>query len=363
MIFIKKTNNIIQRKIIRDFTVPLMLTVFLVLGIIWLTKLISIIELISTKGVSAYKFFSLAIMIIPDLIFYVMPFGVIIAFYVFFQNYFFTREIYILRNIPVSPKILFAPVKKIIFFLIIIEFINGFFIAPFAYKTFDKLKFDIKSNFVSVIMNPGTIETIRDDLVSYVDDVSKNDILNNLFIYRNSQSGQEFLLSKQANIVNNDQHLSLNMTDGRVFRVDPSGDINIIEFDYYSDDLSVVRAEQDKNQVHYKQLTLIDILTDLLYKHQYEPDVYAGILFKLFWIMLPLFIFIAARELYFYGEFRRNGLGRKHLLFWIVSISCVTVSFMIKTIATSNQIAAIFIALSLLLITYLVSKANFSEKI
>ncbi|MBT4989135.1 MAG: LptF/LptG family permease [Rickettsiales bacterium] len=363
MSILTNSNNILSKKIIRDFAIPLTLTTCLVLGIIWLTKVISIIDLISSKGVSLYKFFSLTMMILPELIFYVIPFAVIISFYIFFQNYFFTREVYILRNIPVTPKILLKPVKQVIFFLLFIQFINGFLIAPFTYKAFDQLKFDIKFNFISVVVSPGTIEHLRNDLVSYVDNVSEDNILNNFFIYRHSRDNQEFLLSKKANIVNNGNDISLNITDGILYRVNNEGKTNIIEFGYYSDDLSVMRTEKKTDKIHYKEISFFDLINDISSGQKYDNLVYAGILFKLFWILLPLIICIMAREIYFYGEFRRNGLGKKHLLFWIVSISCVTVSLAIKNVAASNQTAAIYIVLLSLIITYVVSRANFSEKI
>jgi len=354
--------NILAKKIRSDFLIPFALTIFLILGIIWLTKIISIIDLVSTKSVSLPKFLTLIIIIIPDLLFYIIPFSLIICFYIFFQNYFFTREIYIFRNIPIKPKILFKPLRRLILMIVCFQFILGFIIAPKAYQMFEKLKFDIKYNLLSVVLTPGSIEKIGNNMVSFVDSESENEILNNFFLYRNAEGEKEFLIANFAKIDSFDSDITLKINDGIIFRENNNGEISTMKFKYFNDDLSLMQ-NNNYTKTHYKEFSIFRIIDSIKNNEELKANINAGIIFKAFWIIIPFFIFVLAQEIYFYGEFRRNGLGKKHLLFSIVTIFFVTLSFIVKKLATTNIPLVFFIIISAIILIYLVNKANFSEKI
>jgi lipopolysaccharide export LptBFGC system permease protein LptF len=359
----KDKQNILAKKIKYDFLIPFTLTVFLILGVIWLTKIISIIDLVSAKTVSLSKFVTLIVIIIPDLLFYIIPFCIIICFYIFFQNYFFTREIYIFRNIPIRPKALFNPLKKLIFTIVCFQFLLGFFIAPKAYQAFDKIKNDIKYNLLSVVLTPGSIEKIGSDMVSFADFESENEILNNFFLYRNSEGNKEFLIANFAKIDSFDSDITLKISDGIIFREDIDHEISTVKFKHFNDDLSLINDNIHQQQIHYKGMSLSQIISLINGKEPLRKDFYAGIIFKFFWIFIPIIIFVLAQEIYFHGEFRRIGLGKKHLLFSGVSIFFVILSFIIKKTAETNISLAFFIIILAIIFIFIINKANFSEKI
>ncbi len=354
--------NLLAKKIRSDFLIPFVLSIFLILGIIWLTKIISIIDIAAAKSVSALTFLTLITIIIPDLLFYIIPFSLIICFYIFFQNYFFTREIYIFRNIPIKPKILFKPLGKVIFMIVCFQFLLGFIIAPKAYQIFEKLKFDIKHNLISVALTPGSVEKIGNNMLSFVGSESENEILNNLFLYRTNQGEKEYLIANFAKIANFNSDITLKINDGLIFREDKNGGISTMKFQSFNDEISLMQ-NNNYSKTHYKEFSIFRIIDSVKNDEKHNANIYAGLLFKAFWIVIPFFIFILAQEIYFYGEFRRNGLGKKHLLFSAVAIFFIILSFIVKKIAAKNIPLVFFIIISAIILIYLVNKANFSEKI
>ncbi|MBL6784940.1 MAG: LptF/LptG family permease [Rickettsiales bacterium] len=353
---------ILNNKIKSDFVMPFICSLLIVLGIIWFAKIMSIIELFSSRGVELSKFLLLITLVLPDLVFYITPFAVIAGFYILFQNYFFSREIYILRNIPISPKQLLTPIKNTIILIILMQFINGFFIAPISFQTFSETRNSIKSNFLSSIFRSGDIQSHNSGFVSYVQDLNSDDSINKFFIYRTFDDREEFLISESAMINFDKSNIAVLLENGIILRVSNAKEVQILEFDKFDDNFSLMQSNNNK-KLHYKELTAIDLMIKDINNSGAKAKILAGILFKIFWTIIPYFIFIFAREIYFHGEFRRNGLGKKHLLFGFVAIFSVSLSFVVKNIAVVNLLFAILIIGLFLIISSIINLVNFSEKI
>lgn len=353
--------QLIQQKLLKNFITPFSLTLFLTLGILWLTKFISLIELVSMKGLVSYKLFSLAFLVIPDLIFYMLPFALIVAFNLFFQNIFISREIYIFRNLPIQPKKLLLPIKKLIIFLIFFQILNAFIFAPIASKKFQQIKFDIKHNLISMILSEGKIEIIRKDLVSYYDHKDEFGIMDNIFIYNYDES-EKFIFAEKADIINDENNLALKLFKGKIVTVNNDNQVRLMNFDEFDDDI-IVSNSQKLKQKNYKNFTILDILNNLNKKEEFHPDIQAGLLFKLIWALLPIIIFLAARELYFFGEFRRSGLGKKHLLFSFLSIFFIVTCFFLKSFLKENFFIGILIITLVFFIIFIFTLFNFSNKL
>jgi hypothetical protein len=170
------------------------------------------------------------------------------------------------------------------------------------------------------------------------------------------------LIANFAKIDSFDSDITLKINDGIIFRENNNGEISTMKFKYFNDDLSLMQ-NNNYTKTHYKEFSIFRIIDSIKNNEELKANINAGIIFKAFWIIIPFFIFVLAQEIYFYGEFRRNGLGKKHLLFSIVTIFFVTLSFIVKKLATTNIPLVFFIIISAIILIYLVNKANFSEKI
>src|SRR5246127_3759924 len=158
----------LERYILRQcFGVMIFVTAALSAAI-WLAQSLRLIDLIVNRGLSIEVFLYLALLILPRFLDIVLPIGVFIAVLFVFNRLTAESELVVMRSAGLSHLALAKPVLMLagIAFLVLMS-LSAYFL-PASNRAFKDMQFEIRSRFVSSLLQEGTFTTISDKLTIYI---------------------------------------------------------------------------------------------------------------------------------------------------------------------------------------------------
>src|SRR5438874_2703745 len=135
---------------------------------IWLAQSLRLIDLIVNRGLSIDVFLYLAILILPRFLDIVLPIGVFIAVLFTFSRLTAESELVVMRSAGLSHVALAKPVLMLAGIAFVILMSLSAYFLPASNGAFKDLQFEIRSRFVSSLVQEGTFTTIADKLTIYI---------------------------------------------------------------------------------------------------------------------------------------------------------------------------------------------------
>lgn len=188
---------IYQRYIIKNILPSLVIIIFSITNLVWITQILKFLYLID-KGVKAGHFLNLIILVIPSLLFILLPFATIIAViytYIYLSE---RRQIIILQNLGLTNIQLASPA---LFVAVIVTMFSYYISTSLLPSSYSKLKSNlnvIKNNYASNIMDEKTFNTVSQDLTIYFDKKLANNIMTGLIIFDNRKADNQAILFAES---------------------------------------------------------------------------------------------------------------------------------------------------------------------
>jgi len=135
---------------------------------IWLAQSLRLIDLIVNRGLSIDVFLYLALLILPRFLNIVLPIGVFIAVLFTFSRLISESELVVMRSAGLSHLALAKPVLVLAGIACLTLLSLSAYFLPASNRAFKDLQFEIRSRFVSSLVQEGTFTTISDKLTIYI---------------------------------------------------------------------------------------------------------------------------------------------------------------------------------------------------
>ena len=203
---------IYKRYLAKSILPPLIIITFVITGVVWITQILKLLYLID-KGIALKHFLYLIILIIPSLLFIILPFVTALAVIYTYHRLNEERQLITLRNAGLSNAKLATPALLI---AIIVTLSSYYIAAQLMPSAFIKLKSDlsfIKNNYASNIISERTFNQISKLVTIYVDRKLPDGSLQGIILFDNRERGVKpailFANSGYFQIVDNNPLLQL----------------------------------------------------------------------------------------------------------------------------------------------------------
>ena len=206
---------------------------------IWLAQSLRLIDLIVNRGLSIDVFLYLALLILPRFLDIVLPIGVFIAVLFTFSRLTAESELVVMRSAGLSHLALAKPVLLLaaIAFAVLMS-LSAYFL-PVSNRAFKDLQFEIRSRFVSSLVQEGTFTTISDKLTIYIRNrTDRGEVVGLLVNDSRNPQRQVTIVAERGAFVDSPTGARVVMINGNRQQFDPeSRKLSLLTFDSYTLDL------------------------------------------------------------------------------------------------------------------------------
>lgn len=255
-----------QRYIIRNIILPLIVATFLVTSIVWLTQLFKFLHLID-KGIDIGIFFHITTLLLPSLLFIVLPFVTAITIVYIYNKLSQERELIILRNSGLSNYAIANPALLLSVFVTIFAFYLSVELLPASHKRLKKDLHYVKNNYISKLIAEKTFNKLSKYITCFVNQKSSNNKLNGIILFDNRNVTRPAIIFAKTGTINPyKETLMIELSNGSRQIYDKNGNITILNFDSLIIDLDK-EDKRDSDSTTFRRNTNEYYIRELLNPH------------------------------------------------------------------------------------------------
>ena len=168
-------HSYIRNKFIKFYAISF----FALVGILWLTKMITFLDFITEKNMPLLDFFTLTVLLIPRLVEFLIPITILIALVITFHYFLYSKEIFIFKISGIKNKSMLRILLPVILFLIFLNFLILFYITPFSSNKIENIKLSLSNKVIASVLSEGEFKEIAKGVTVFVK--SKKEIFYMIF--------------------------------------------------------------------------------------------------------------------------------------------------------------------------------------
>ena len=215
-------NWILNKYIFKEILSVLVVSLFVLVVIIFATKILTISEWMLNFGVSPLQILSLLFYLFPDIILFAMPAANLIAVMLSFMRFSSDNEIIALQSSGISIYQAMTPVFALSLAACLITLFMGLFAAPWGSRSFKELTLKIIEEKVDVGIKERVFSEPFEDVIFYINSISpRGKILRDVFVVdkRQDRTMTNTIVAREGMIVvhHKTHALTLRLSDGIIF--------------------------------------------------------------------------------------------------------------------------------------------------
>ena len=173
----------ISRYILRQLVGPTVFVTVTLTGVIWLTQSLRFLDLVINKGLSAWDFFYLTLLLLPRILVLLIPVSLFSATVYIYHRLQADSEIVVMRAAGFSPISLARPAIVVSLAVAAVCYLLTLYLQPLGFRTFKDLQFSIRSNYAAVAVPEGVFNTLVDGVTVFVRSREPTGELTGIFVH------------------------------------------------------------------------------------------------------------------------------------------------------------------------------------
>jgi lipopolysaccharide export system permease protein len=239
----------IGRYIFRTTFGALLVVLFSLTSIIWITQALRDIDLMTGRGQTILVFLGITGLIVPMLILVIAPIALMIAIVHVLGKLSNDSELIVMNAAGMSPWVTFRPFLIMSVMVAMVVALIGAWLGPLGLKTLHAWANEVRADLVTNIVQPGRFNAFERGLTFHIRERQANGVLLGILVddRRNPKERSTFL-AEQGTILKDERGTFLVLERGSVQRLDASEpepgkpakekDPAIVKYDRYALDLS-----------------------------------------------------------------------------------------------------------------------------
>lgn len=319
---------------------PTILICFSLTGIAWLTQSLKFLDLIVNRGLDFSTFIYLSSLLLPSLLWVIIPISVFIGVLFVYNKLVFDNELIILRSAGVNrmgqikPALIFAGMVTIFSYFI------ALYLLPSSSREFKDMQSFIRDNYASLLLQDGVFASPTQGLTVYIRERDDDGMLIGLLVHDTRSEGKVItMMAEKGRLVKSSSGPRFILINGNRQEMDKAKrQLSLLYFDRYALELEVLkksgvydrwREPQERyiNELFYPT----DNTTNEVLLQKLRAEGHHRITWPLYNILLTLIALIA----FITGEFNRHGNSKK-----IVAVSILTSGIIIWALGINNIVAS-----------------------
>ncbi len=281
------TMKTLEHYAIKSLVTSFLAISFIILGLIWLTQSMKILDLIVNKGVGFWDFIQVSILILPSLLFFLLPITYLLAVTYCIYKIQQDRELVILKSIGISNKSIIAPALKVGIVIMIFSLINGSYLMPLSQSKFKSMNEYFQNEYATLLLEEKTFDT-QGKLTVYIHKKDESGLLSGVFINDAREHGKHRVISAaRGSVKQTSSGPIFELIDGTQQETDSNGKISILSFEKYNFNISKISSGRQGRYKSAVELTTLEIIKEIRDSAHTMRNYYSAINQRLIW---PTFV-------------------------------------------------------------------------
>lgn len=306
--------------------------------LVWIIQTLKFIYLLD-NGVRLKHFFGLAVLLIPFLLFMILPIILVITIIFVYNRMMEERQITAFRNSGISNYQIAKPALFVAFVVTIFSFYLSAYLMPVSYSSLKEQLGYFKNNYVSNIIEPKIFNQISKHTTIYVNKKTPDHLLKGIILFENkATTSRSIIFAKEGRVViSKDQIAEFHLSEGVRHSYDKNNNITKLSFDNLIVSLVNENIESGSKNKNSAELFLhemfwpdSDISSDR--KNRLVTDAHLRIIWPVFNFV---FVFLAL-SVFLHQSYNRKSQVKQFIWAFLPVIIAAYIHFTAQKVAYHN---------------------------
>ncbi len=331
---------VLQRYFWKQVLWPLLLALSALSALALLTQSLQTLDLIVENRQSAFTFFYITILSLPQLIGIIMPLAVFMATLYALNRLNMDSELVVAKASGFSPWQISTPVVRLGVYAMIAHLIINLLLQPLSFREMRSEILKVRTDIASQMVQAGEFVSPTKKLTVYAREIGPDGSLKDVLIHDGrDDNGAITHTAKSGYVQRTDVSASLVLQDGAVQQILEDGSLDVIAFEDYILDLSDVMAVNNVLRLKASDRFLHELLRPdpreyIRPKHrrEFKAEGHARLSAPLYNVALALLALCYMVR----GEHLRLGYGRRIATCAVMGFAIRLGGFSVTSAAESN---------------------------
>jgi len=185
----------LSRYIFGQLIGPVAMLVLLLSSMIWLVKILPLLDLVINRGQSAFTFAYLALLYLPTLLVIILPFALLFGCLFGLQRLSSDSELVVMASAGFSLRQLAMPVLATAALLAAMTYLCNLYLAPAGQRTLNAIKGDIYADVGGALLDEGQFNTAAKGLTVFIKQINQDGSFKDVLVHdsRNAARPMTFI--------------------------------------------------------------------------------------------------------------------------------------------------------------------------
>ena len=312
----------LNRYIGTQLATALLIIAFSLTAIVWLTQALRFVDYIVNRGVSSLTFLQLTGLMVPSLLFVILPFAVFVAVLFIYHRLMLDSELVVLRAAGQSRWQLSKPVFMVAGSATLIAYMISLWLMPLTYHKFKDMQTFLRDNYASLLLQEEVFNTPIKGLTVFVRKRHNSGALEGLLVHDNRIQDQPVtMMAQRGRIKKTESGPRFLLYNGNRQEM-RSGRFSFLKFDEYAVDLSFYATEVSSRTRKPEEYFIGELFSEARMDPKRSGELLAEAHHRLTWPLYTLILAGFAFATLLRGEFNRRGQNRRIA---VISVSAIVI--------------------------------------
>jgi lipopolysaccharide export system permease protein len=326
-----------NRYILKHLVHSTLLITFSLTSIVWLTQALRFIDFIVNQGVSITVFVTLTVLLIPSLLFMILPPALLVAILFVYNKLKVESELIVMQAAGLSKWRLAIPSIQMGVIVALFAYFIAFYLQPVSYRQFKDMQVFLRNNYVSILLQDGVFNNPVDGLTVFIRERDSNNILHGILVHdsRNPASSVT-MMAEQGKLVETPQGPRFLLMNGNRQET-RQGKLSFLNFENYTLDISLYTRGVGARYTDPQEMTVGQLFeedsavspAENLRRHAEGHQ-------RLLWPMYALSLSLVAMAILLSGEFNRRGHWQRVAIASLVSAGMLFSAVGLRGVMSAN---------------------------
>ena len=257
-----RTFTRIDRYVLSQLTLALVLVTTGLVALIWLTQSLRFIQIIVNRGLSPLVFVRLTLLLVPSFVATILPITCFIVVLFIYTKLAGDRELTVMRAAGMSDIVLARPALIVAGGVMLACYLLNIILVPASLTAFRTYEFEIRNQIAAFLLEPGVFTTVSGHVTVYVESRGQDNNLHGILIEDGRQpNSPATILARSGQLTVTASGPVVYLEHGSREQVDPkSGRLDLLTFEQNSVNLAASAKNQSMDKTDAAEAPLSELL-------------------------------------------------------------------------------------------------------
>ncbi|MFO0388580.1 MAG: LPS export ABC transporter permease LptF [Alphaproteobacteria bacterium] len=292
-------------------------------SIVWLTQALRFIDFIVNQGISISMFLTLTTLLVPSLLFMILPPAFFCAVLFSYNKLKIDSELIVMQAAGLSNWKLARPALQVAAIMMAVCYFIAFYLQPVTYAKFKDMQVFLRNNYASILLQEGVFSSPVSGLTVFIRERDKNNILHGILVHDSRVAGSSVtMMAEEGEMVETPQGPRFLLRSGNRQEI-KDGRLSFLNFASYALDISLYASTMNARYKDPQEMYVGDLFaTDSTVSESENNRRWAEGNQRLIWPGYIGVLALLALSVLFSGQFNRRGHWQK-LLFACIAAAAI----------------------------------------